>query len=483
MKIKHAFVFFAGLLIAGVASAVEQSQFNGKDFTRNDAEWIAVLESDADVAAKRAACRELAVTGTAAAVPPLAELLRDAKLSHMARFALEHIPGAAADAALIDALDDSEGEALAALIASIGVRRIDAADTALLEFLKHSDPAVVKAAANALGRLATDRSIQGLRSTWEKAGSDQHSLLIAGLLTGAERLQEAGGNEAANALYLQVWETAAETEPMRNGALTGAIQTGGAQGQQRLLDCLRGEDAAQAQLALRTALSVNTAETAETLIVALSEVQPERQVLLIGFLADMGRVEQVPTLFEYAEAGDSAVRVAAIRALGRLGSAGTAELYLKLMQDTDTQVALAASEGLTGLATDDADSVIVAGLKDADAAFTVQLLGMIAQRRLKSELPALQALLDSADAQVRLAAIESYGELAEVEQLPILLTAIETRTDAADIQALGKAIAQVCILADAPEVCLPLLKSSEAVAVPEAKSMLGKVIQRIERAS
>ncbi|MGB0258987.1 MAG: HEAT repeat domain-containing protein, partial [Coraliomargarita sp.] len=173
MKIKHAFVFFAGLLIAGVASAVEQSQFNGKDFTRNDAEWIAVLESDADVAAKRAACRELAVTGTAAAVPPLAELLRDAKLSHMARFALEHIPGAAADAALIDALDDSEGEALAALIASIGVRRIDAADTALLEFLKHSDPAVVKAAANALGRLATDRSIQGLLSAWESAGSDQ----------------------------------------------------------------------------------------------------------------------------------------------------------------------------------------------------------------------------------------------------------------------------------------------------------------------
>jgi len=107
------------------------------------------------------------------------------------------------------------------------------------------------------------------------------------------------------------------------------------------------------------------------------------------------------------------------------------------------------------------------------------LVDIIAQRRLKAALPTLQQLMASADSQVRLAAIKSYGELATIEQLPVLLEVIQTRTDRADIQALGKAIAQVCILANAPEVCLPLLQAAEAAAVPEAKPMLDKVIRRI----
>ena len=59
------------------------------------------------------------------------------------------------------------------------------------------------------------------------------------------------------------------------------------------------------------------------------------------------------------------------------------------------------------------------------------------------------------------------------------MEAMKTHTDSADINALGKAIAEVCILADAPQVCLPLLKAAEADAAPEAKSMLNKVIRRI----
>ena len=481
MKIRQILLILVGLLISDIATAVESSMLNGKDLTGADAEWIGVLESDADVAAKRAACRELVSHGTAAAVPALSELLQDAKLSHMARFALEVIPGDEANAALIDALNDSEGEALAACIGSIGVRRIGAADTALLELLKHSDPALVQASANALGRVATDRSVAGLLSAWENADSEQRSLLIAGLLTSADRLQEAGRPKESYALYVNVWETAPATEPIRDGAMRGAIQTGGAQGRQLLLDGLQGADAAEAQLALRNALTLNTADTADALLESLSEVQPQRQVLILGVLADMGRVELVPALSGYALAGDPAVRVAAIRTLGRLGGAGTAALYLQLMQDSEAQIAQAATEGLSGLGTANADRVIVGGLLDADAALTATLVEMIAQRRLKTELPALQGLMECEDSKVRLAAIKSYGELADLEQLPVLLKVIESRTDRADIQALGKAIAQVCILANAPEVCLPLLKASEAAAVPEAKPMLGKVIKRIEQ--
>ncbi|TVS20402.1 MAG: hypothetical protein EA424_04170, partial [Planctomycetaceae bacterium] len=54
-----------------------------------EAKWIEVLQSDAPVAAKAAACRELRREGTDGSVAALAPLLIDASLSHEARMALE----------------------------------------------------------------------------------------------------------------------------------------------------------------------------------------------------------------------------------------------------------------------------------------------------------------------------------------------------------------------------------------------------------
>ena len=56
---------------------------------------VAVLKSNATQKEKADACRELARIGTKDAVAPLAALLPDEKLSHMARYALEPIPSSA----------------------------------------------------------------------------------------------------------------------------------------------------------------------------------------------------------------------------------------------------------------------------------------------------------------------------------------------------------------------------------------------------
>ncbi len=61
---------------------------------------IAVLKSDAPQKEKSDACRELAMIGTKNAVAPLADLLGDEKLSHMARYGLEPNPDPAVDDAL-----------------------------------------------------------------------------------------------------------------------------------------------------------------------------------------------------------------------------------------------------------------------------------------------------------------------------------------------------------------------------------------------
>src|SRR5512134_1640466 len=60
---------------------------------------ITVLKSSASQKEKADACRELGLIGGKEAVAPLAALLKDDKLSHMARYGLEPINNPQVDAA------------------------------------------------------------------------------------------------------------------------------------------------------------------------------------------------------------------------------------------------------------------------------------------------------------------------------------------------------------------------------------------------
>src|SRR5512135_1655599 len=125
---------------------------SGKD---QEAKLIAVLKSDAPRKAKADACRELGRVGTREAVAPLAGLLTDPELSHMARYGLEPIPDPAVDTALREALDKVQGRLLVGVIGSIGVRLDPKAVPLLIKLLNDPDREVAQAAARALGRIGT----------------------------------------------------------------------------------------------------------------------------------------------------------------------------------------------------------------------------------------------------------------------------------------------------------------------------------------
>ena len=90
-----------------------------------EAEFLAVLRSEAPASEKALACKNLAIYGSNAAVSDLAQLLPDPQLASWARIALEAIPGEAADNALQTAMTSLEGRLLVGTINSIGVRRDD----------------------------------------------------------------------------------------------------------------------------------------------------------------------------------------------------------------------------------------------------------------------------------------------------------------------------------------------------------------------
>jgi len=121
----------AALLAAAPAVAADQ-----------EAELIAVLKSDAGQFEKHEACRVLAHVATKKAVPTLAAMLGDEKMSHMARYALETIPDPSVDVALRDAMGKLTGRPLLGVIGSLGVRRDAKAVGALAKLLGDADAVV-----------------------------------------------------------------------------------------------------------------------------------------------------------------------------------------------------------------------------------------------------------------------------------------------------------------------------------------------------
>jgi len=163
---------------------------------------IAVLKTEAPQAAKDAVCRALKTIGTAAAVPALAALLTDEKLSHMARYALERIPAPEAGQALREALAKVNAKLGIGIIGSLGARGEATAIAPLQALLANNDPAVAAAAAHALGGIRSPEAAKALAAA--KPGPGTKDAIADASMACAETLLAAGDKAAAKAAYEKV---------------------------------------------------------------------------------------------------------------------------------------------------------------------------------------------------------------------------------------------------------------------------------------
>ena len=200
--------------VATPRSYGQKPQASPKD---EEAKLIAVLKSDAPRKAKADACRELARVGTRESVAPLAALLCNEELSHMARYGLEPIPDPAVDTALRDTLEKVKGRLLVGVIGSIGVRRDPKAVAPLVKRLDDPDPEVVQAAARALGRIGTLDAVAPLEKALSSTAQVSRIAVSEGLFRCADVLRSQGQRQEAQAIYEQL-RTAGVPEYIRSGA-------------------------------------------------------------------------------------------------------------------------------------------------------------------------------------------------------------------------------------------------------------------------
>jgi HEAT repeat protein len=435
MRKNHIRLALAAALLAATAAAA----------VADEAQLLGVLKSNASIEEKSAACRQLARVATKEAVPTLATLLGDEKLSHMARYAMEAIPDSSVDAALRDAMGKLKGRPLMGVVGSLGVRRDAKAVEAMAKLLSDADAEVAQSAARALGQIGTAEAAKALEGVLAGASGAKQTNFCEGLFRCAEALAAEGQGAQSQAIYDHLRALSPAPQQIRAGALRGAILSRGKEGIPLVLEGIRSADYVLTGAAARTAIELPGAEVTAALAAELPKLPADKQVLIINTLGYRGDASAGPALLALATAkGPDAVRLAAVQNLTHLGYAPALPLLAELSLTAEAELASATRECLGNFPSKDAEATIRAMLTHQDPKVRGLAVEMIGQRNAAGSAAELLKAAEDAEPAVRLAAVKVLRDQAGLAELPALLNLLVKAKSPADSQAAESALNALC---------------------------------------
>ena len=434
-----------------------------------EAELIKTIKGGASQAEKDKACRELQIIGTQACIPALADLLTDAKLSHLARCALEPMPYPQAGQALRDALGKAGGPTRIGIITSLGFRADAQAAGALARLLSDKDTDIAAAAAAALGKIGTAEAASALARLRAGAKGPLRGVAAEASLTAAERLLKQGKAKDAAAICEDLQGNSWPAH-VRLGAFVTLLGAGGDDALARAAAAIGGSNAAFRAAAIANISTLKGTGVGQRLVGELPKLPPYAQALLIDALAKRGDTTVRSQIAKAAGSSAPEVRTAAVRALGKIGDAGCALVLCKAVAEgkspAEKQAAVNSLQVLPG---EKVNATLLAFMKTAEPPVRVALIDTLAIRKATGSVKDLLAAAKGSDASVRAAATKALGQLASPSDLPALIGLIVSPKDGQPSSEAERAVVLISrkITQDAArsEAVLAALKSAKATPV------------------
>jgi HEAT repeat protein len=474
---KSKIIWILALPLVPAATTLAQTVASKAD----EGKLIAALKSnDATHKERVDACRQLAIVGTEDAIPALAALLADEKLSHMARYALEPMPSPAVDKVLRQALGKLEGLQLVGVIGSIGVRRDAQAVEPLKKVLmgRNAGPEVSRATMRAMGSIGTPAAADALQAAMAQTQGDARLHLYEGLFRCAGALAAEGHRAKAVEIYDQLRDVKGPHQ-VRGGALRGAILARGNDGLALLERYLRSDDYILFSAAVQTSLEMSDARVTGILADALKRPPADHQVVITKALGLRGDSAALPALSQVARTEATSVRVAAIRALAEIQDGSAVPTLVALLATRNQDVAGAAEEALAALPGREADRAVMAMFEKDIAGDQLTALELMGRRRMITAVSVLLKAVGEADPGVRPEIIKKVGELGSPAELPALLDLLGELRASQDLNAIRQALGDVCSKAKNPESCTGQLIARLNSVEPAQKIVLLRVLSGI----
>jgi HEAT repeat protein len=190
-----------------------------------------------------------------------------------------------------------------------------------------------------------------------------------------------------------------------------------------------GGSADQADYARKSLAALRTEGVDEAIAAESAKAAPATRAALLEVLAERGSPLALPTALEALSAEDSVVRVAAFGTVSQLGTAENAEAAIAALASDDAATSEAASKALGRICVREQAAALppvqtaLASAEPATAAVLVRNLGRIGS---PEALAALLPQLESADAGVADAALQTLSEWPGQEARPHLLALAKT---------------------------------------------------------
>ena len=407
---------------------------------------LGVLKSDARFPEKRLACRQLRRVASVKSVPVLAELLADAKLSHMARFVLQQMPGAEAGDALRNAAGKVKGAALAGVLDSLGERGEAASVPLLKAHASGSDEPVAVAALRALGKVG-DEHAAGALAAMTVPGIDAAKAAWADALVDcAESLAGRGKRGEALGVYAGL-EKAEIPRAVRPALLRGLFRLR-EEGRAALLrETLDDGDGVIRAAAGRFIAGAAPEPELKSLLKGIQKLGAGGQVTLIHALAERRYGPARKTVVKLARSSDEQVRLAALRALAVLGTEDDVRLLVEMGAETGAQ-RKAARIALARLRGEDVEDEMVSLLKKSEPPVQVLLVQVLAERGAASATKALMRLATKGEGDVKAEAMKALGRVLSPERVSDVVDMVRDANDDAALRAAVGALRQVCTRVD-----------------------------------
>ncbi len=452
---KYAFSFLSSALLAAVVASPSFAQDVATLQTTSDEALLlqaidgAGSEPD-DIRRVNIAVKRLAVVGTEASIPKLVALLANEKQNFNARFALEALPFDAADAALAEAAGKLDGACLVGVIDTIGVRgKAESVELLTKIYAEKDDVAVKKAVVAALGAIATDEAAGFLVSEAKKDLNGADPLFLRGLgdaiLDAAEAREKAGNLVGAAALY-DAATTVGLPNFVREAGLYRSLICRGAASAPKLVELINGDDRQTIDAALKTVREFTDADApkvVETLLAAFDSFPEAKQILVLRAIGDRkddaSKKLVFPKAVALAKDGSVALKTAAAKALINVGSVDAVAAFAPFVDAKNfDDKALGDAIVALGVALDgDKFAAEVDKFVADDLGKTIELseaaalgaLKIVELRRVESAGPVLVKIASTKKGAVRDAALAALSEIVSLDNLDLLVAALDGETD------------------------------------------------------
>ena len=438
-----------------------------------EARLLRFLQSNATVAAKTFAYRELGLIGTGASVPFLSGMLAQPDTSDMARYALARIPGAGVDEALRKMLEKTSGRVKIGIINSLGQRRDAKSVPVLKALVSSSDSAVAEAAATALADIADRPSLDALAGALGKARGPLELRVAGAYLRCADQFAARGDKAAASKVYRQLLARE-EPQALRVAALRGLVETAGREAVPALTAELSAKSQVAQAAAVRLLSQMPGPEITALLVGQFPKSPPSAQPRLLAALADRGDTSARPLFQEALKSGTVEVRSAAVAGLGKLGDASSVMVLAETAASSEGGVQKAARESLYGLRGPGIDPAIVASIGSASGKVKIELIAAAGERVNSAAAETLLQAARAGDPDVRRESIKALRNVAGPAHVPALLDLLLKSSQAAERREATRTLA-IVLKRSEPGPVGPVVAAYESAGTLESQVSLIEV--------